>query len=93
METQTPPQPQSATRMMTGAQIVIEALKEHGVDVIFGYPGGLSCQYMMRCSKRTRFIMSLSGMSRGPDTRLKAMPGLRGERALLWSPRGLVPRT
>ena len=40
METQTPPQPQSATRMMTGAQIVIEALKEHGVDVIFGYPGG-----------------------------------------------------
>jgi len=26
--------------VMTGAQIVIEALLEHGVDTIFGYPGG-----------------------------------------------------
>jgi acetolactate synthase-1/2/3 large subunit len=25
---------------MSGAQMVIEALKEHGVDTIFGYPGG-----------------------------------------------------
>ncbi len=25
---------------MTGAQIVIEILKEHGVDTVFGYPGG-----------------------------------------------------
>lgn len=26
--------------MMTGAQIILRALKEHGVEVIFGYPGG-----------------------------------------------------
>ena len=25
---------------LTGAQIVIECLKEHGVDTVFGYPGG-----------------------------------------------------
>ena len=25
---------------LTGAQIVIECLKEQGVDTIFGYPGG-----------------------------------------------------
>ena len=25
---------------MTGAQIVIECLKEQGVDTVFGYPGG-----------------------------------------------------
>ncbi len=25
---------------MTGAQMVIKALKEHGVEVVFGYPGG-----------------------------------------------------
>lgn len=24
----------------TGAEIVIECLKEQGVDVVFGYPGG-----------------------------------------------------
>ena len=25
---------------MTGAEMVVEALKDHGVDVLFGYPGG-----------------------------------------------------
>ncbi|MGH1422503.1 MAG: acetolactate synthase 3 large subunit [Hyphomonas sp.] len=30
----------SEPRTMTGAEIVIEALKEHGVDTMFGYPGG-----------------------------------------------------
>jgi acetolactate synthase-1/2/3 large subunit len=28
------------TRQMTGAQIVVQALKDHGVDTVFGYPGG-----------------------------------------------------
>ena len=28
------------TRQMTGAQIVIQALKDQGVDTVFGYPGG-----------------------------------------------------
>ncbi len=28
------------TRQMTGAQMVVQALKDQGVDVIFGYPGG-----------------------------------------------------
>ncbi len=27
-------------RLMTGAEIVVEALKEQGVDTLFGYPGG-----------------------------------------------------
>jgi acetolactate synthase-1/2/3 large subunit len=30
----------SATTSLTGAEIVLRALKEQGVDVIFGYPGG-----------------------------------------------------
>ncbi len=25
---------------LTGAQIVLECLKEQGVDTVFGYPGG-----------------------------------------------------
>lgn len=28
------------TRQMTGAKMVIQALKDQGVDVVFGYPGG-----------------------------------------------------
>ena len=27
-------------KQLTGAQIVLECLKEQGVDTIFGYPGG-----------------------------------------------------
>jgi acetolactate synthase I/II/III large subunit len=30
----------AGTRTMTGAEIVLQALKENGVEVIFGYPGG-----------------------------------------------------
>ena len=28
------------TRQMTGAKMVVQALKDHGVEVVFGYPGG-----------------------------------------------------
>ena len=28
------------THEMTGAKMVVQALKDHGVDVVFGYPGG-----------------------------------------------------
>ncbi|MCX7670088.1 MAG: thiamine pyrophosphate-binding protein, partial [Anaerolineae bacterium] len=28
------------TKAMTGAKMVVQALKDQGVDVIFGYPGG-----------------------------------------------------
>src|SRR5574344_1828096 len=30
-----------ATNVMTGSQILIESLKNEGVDTIFGYPGGV----------------------------------------------------
>ncbi|MFQ6548864.1 acetolactate synthase 3 large subunit [Aestuariibius sp. 2305UL40-4] len=28
------------TRQMTGAKMVVQALRDHGVDTVFGYPGG-----------------------------------------------------
>ncbi|MCB1542364.1 MAG: acetolactate synthase 3 large subunit, partial [Rhodoblastus sp.] len=28
------------SRKMTGAEMIVEALKDQGVDTIFGYPGG-----------------------------------------------------
>ena len=30
----------SMEREMTGAEMVVQALKDNGVDTIFGYPGG-----------------------------------------------------
>ena len=40
MDMQTQAKAKTETRQMTGAEIVITALKEQGVDVMFGYPGG-----------------------------------------------------
>ena len=40
MDTHTLSETNASTRMMTGAEIVITALKEQGVDTMFGYPGG-----------------------------------------------------
>ncbi len=37
---QTTAQPPVDTRSMTGAQVVLQALVDQGVEVIFGYPGG-----------------------------------------------------
>ena len=31
---------------LTGAEIVIECLKEQGVDTVFGYPGGMVTDLM-----------------------------------------------
>ena len=28
------------SRMMTGAEMIVEALKDQGVETVFGYPGG-----------------------------------------------------
>ena len=28
------------TKQMTGAKMVVQALKDQGVEVVFGYPGG-----------------------------------------------------
>ncbi|MEP0314594.1 acetolactate synthase 3 large subunit [Hyphomonas sp.] len=40
MTTHAKTKPAAATLTMTGAEIVITALKEQGVEVMFGYPGG-----------------------------------------------------
>jgi acetolactate synthase-1/2/3 large subunit len=40
MDTQTKPEAETQIRQMTGAELVITALKEQGVELMFGYPGG-----------------------------------------------------
>ena len=56
-------------RQMTGAEMVIEALKDQGVEHIFGYPGGAVLPiYDAICSARTRFATSscVTRAGRGP---------------------------
>ncbi len=31
---------ETTVRQMTGAQMVVQAMKDHGVEHLFGYPGG-----------------------------------------------------
>ena len=38
--TQTDTLAPATTHMQTGAEILLRALRDQGVDVIFGYPGG-----------------------------------------------------
>jgi acetolactate synthase I/II/III large subunit len=40
MSTHTAPQPTAETQTAPGAEILLRALKDQGVEVIFGYPGG-----------------------------------------------------
>ena len=38
--TRTDAQNQATTQPMTGSEVVLQALVEQGVEVVFGYPGG-----------------------------------------------------
>ncbi len=51
---------------LTGSQIVIECLKEQGVDTVFGYPGGAIFNVYDELYKHemTKSIISLLLMSR-----------------------------
>ena len=52
--------PRTSDAVITGADVVVESLIEHGVDVIFAYPGGCSMplhQSLTRYADRIRTIL------------------------------------
>jgi thiamine pyrophosphate-dependent acetolactate synthase large subunit-like protein len=53
---------------MTGAEMVIQALKDNGVEHIFGYPGGAVLPIYDESSSRTISSTSLCATSRAPAT-------------------------
>ncbi len=63
-------------KQLTGAQIVLECLKEQGVDTVFGYPGGAILNiYDELYKQRTKFsIISLLLMSRELPMQQMDMP-------------------
>ncbi len=67
-------QNETGRREMSGAEMVVQALKDNGVAHIFGYPGGAVLRSTTSCSSRRRSSTSSCGMSRAPATRPKAMP-------------------
>lgn len=47
--------PKSATKPMTGAEIVVDALIREGVEVVFGYPGGAILDVFDRLNQTEKF--------------------------------------
>ena len=46
-------------KQLTGAQIVLECLKEQGVDTVFGYPGGAILNIYDELYKQALVFLSL----------------------------------
>ena len=68
---------------LNGSQIIIECLKEQGVDTVFGYPGGtiLNVYDELYRHPEIRHVLSRERLMRRTDT-----PGLPGKWASAWLP-------
>ena len=65
---------------LNGAEIVIECLKEQGVDTVFGYPGGSILNVYDELYKhRDEIRHILTSHERERPTRRTDMPVLRGK--------------
>lgn len=79
---------------LNGSQIVLEVLKEQGVDTIFGYPGGTILNIFDELYKYgDTFKHILTPMSRARPTRQTAMPALPARWACALPPPVPAPPT
>ena len=66
----------------TGAQLILEVLLEHGVDTVFGYPGGAALNvYDALYEYQDRIKHILTAHEQGAS-HAAAMPEQQGKRAL-----------
>ncbi len=67
----------------TGAQLILEVLLEHGVDTVFGYPGGAALNvYDALYEYQDRIKHILTALNRARLMRRTAMPEPQAKRAL-----------
>lgn len=79
---------------LTGAEIVIECLKEQGVDTVFGYPGGAILNVYDELYKHSDEITHiLTSHEQGAAMRLMDMQGLPERLAYVLLPAGRELRT
>lgn len=70
---------------LTGSQIVIECLKEQGVDTVFGYPGGAILNiYDELYRHQVKLDMSLHLMSREHLMQQMDMPEQQVKLVYVW---------
>ena len=78
---------------ISGSEIVIECLKEQGVDTVFGYPGGTILNVYDALYKHQDEIMCSHHMSRGLPMRQMDMPELQARSEYVWPHQVRVPPT
>ena len=79
---------------LNGSEIVIECLKEQGVDTVFGYPGGTILNIYDELYKHQSEIRHiLTSQEQGAATRRTGMPGPPAKWACVSPPRGPAPPT
>ena len=78
MATITEARSETQCQPLTGADLVVESLVRHGVDVIFAYPGGASMpmhQALTRWKEKIRTILAAERMKRGRQTGIPSFVG------------------
>ena len=70
---------------LNGSEIVVEVLKEEGVDTVFGYPGGTILNIYDALYKHRDEIHHVL-MNRVPAMRLTDMPGAPARWGYAWRP-------
>ena len=79
---------------LTGAEIVIECLKEQGVDTVFGYPGGAILNVYDELYKhRDEIRHILTSHEQGAAHAADGYAGQRAKSASVWRPAGPGRRT
>ncbi len=85
--------PEAQSETMTGAEMVVRALLDQGVDTVFGYPGGAVLPIYdaifhleAKNQARRRCATSWSATNRAPPTPRRAMPAPPASPAWCWSP-------
>gem|GEM_PF-6806467 len=73
------PQIEVKREPVSGAEIVVQSLVNHGVEVVFAYPGGASMPIHQALTRDIgiKFALCFRDMSRAAVSPLRGMPGLQ----------------
>ncbi len=78
---------------ISGAEMVVRALLDQGVEVLFGYPGGAVLPIYDALFAEPRLKHVLVRHEQGATHARKAMPAPPASPAWSWSPRAPAPPT
>ena len=78
---------------LTGSEIIVECLKEQGVDTVFGYPGGTILNVYDALYSHSEIKHILTSHEQVRHMRPTAMPDLRVRSVFVWLHRVRVRQT